>query len=740
MSHGDDDDENNIPPPPPHARAGLSLRTHVRKMQNFDSALDALGAYDSLSRGSYATRERPLAPRMLESSARLRLADAVQSDEDAKTAMMNVLLLVVLFDAMGIFLMTPVTPRIYNEAPAGTSQFARDSGVGAFAGEARSFPLGGLSAAFQYGQICNQLAVAVANFLSGYLSKVIGRKNALLVYTFGGGVASVLASAAGWQGWSMYTYWGMRALMGLFGGSQPVANMYIAEMYADADPATKQKKLMAPMQMTILAVLLGPLVGMAVVASDLVFLPLTIGGALEFVACFLVMRKVPHTMPALKQANFVHPKKKDDDDIEGGMKKESFAKDSSMSKAFLVWVAVFWAARLADRAALGQFQYLQTVGVKRWGNVAIELLPVVIVILSILGVIIMPYVMKLNARVGSAYTGVIGQGIAGTMFFALAEMNNFYAFSGVVFVLQCFTMMATVLVTPTIIALVPAASRDMWLGYQTGITQVMTALAPLMVNPVLDRELSGEVAGGTFLRLNGIICLASAALYLALTMKLGIPRKVTPEMKEAEEAMKDYEETGETRNLTADQFTSVIRKKMEAGEAIPLAKWTTYEEDVAYYGRGLEKMKKAAHQDFADGRKRLPLRIQTFREAQEDPEKMKKYVAALQTLQDQGFTRWTDEHKRKIGQWFGDYLESNGYMNPSVNQRLFKTVVMNAFPQLGDGKACDTWDGYIANPIPVWLKIDAWMAGHMKLKRMTDKDFEAYKRLCLSTLLLPGQS
>ena len=93
---------------------------------------------------------------------------------------------------------------------------------------------------------------------------------------------------------------------------------------------------------------------------------------------------------------------------------------------------------------------------------------------------------------------------------------------------------------------------------------------------------------------------------------------------------------------------------MEAGEAIPLAKWTTYEEDVAYYGRGLEKMKKTAHQDFADGRKRLPLRIQTFREAQEDPEKMKKYVAALQTLQDQGFTRWTDEHKRKIGQWFGD--------------------------------------------------------------------------------------
>ncbi|XRB11504.1 hypothetical protein RI054_02g13370 [Pseudoscourfieldia marina] len=118
MSHDDDDDEN-IPPPPPHARAGLSLRTHVRKMQNFDSALDALGAYDSLSRGSYATsRSKKSAPRMLESSARLRLADAVQSDEDAKTAMMNVLLLVVLCDAMGIFLMTPVTPRIYNEAPA----------------------------------------------------------------------------------------------------------------------------------------------------------------------------------------------------------------------------------------------------------------------------------------------------------------------------------------------------------------------------------------------------------------------------------------------------------------------------------------------------------------------------------------------------------------------------------------------------------------------------------------------
>ena len=53
----------------------------------------------------------------------------------------------------------------------------------------------------------------------------------------------------------MYTYWGMRALMGLLGGSMPIDTMYVAEMWADADPAVKQKKLMAPTMMLLLSAL-----------------------------------------------------------------------------------------------------------------------------------------------------------------------------------------------------------------------------------------------------------------------------------------------------------------------------------------------------------------------------------------------------------------------------------------------------------------------------------------------------
>ena len=152
------------------------------------------------------------------------------------------------------------------------------------------------------------------------------------------------------------------------------------------------------------------------------------------------------------------------------------------------------------------------------------------------------------------------------------------------------------------------------------------------------------------------------------------------EMKEAEAAMKKYEETGDPRDLTADQFTTVQKQKMMAGEEVPVMDWTTYDDDDAYYGRGLTKMKETAVKDFAAGRKRLPERLAMFREAQKDPEKMKEYVNGPRALNDQGFTRWTDQHKRDLGQWFSDYLEANGYMNPTTNQRLFKTVIMSACP------------------------------------------------------------
>ena len=74
--------------------------------------------------------------------------------------------------------------------------------VGVFAAEVADFPLGGFSAAFQYGQISNQLALAFSNFLAPFAVKAFGRKSVLLLYTFGGAVAYVLAALAGWLDWA----------------------------------------------------------------------------------------------------------------------------------------------------------------------------------------------------------------------------------------------------------------------------------------------------------------------------------------------------------------------------------------------------------------------------------------------------------------------------------------------------------------------------------------------------------
>jgi len=332
--------------------------------------------------------------------AKMRLADQVAASEGQKDALLRILMFVVLSDAIGTFIMTPVTPRIYTPPPDSAKAFDLDNGLGVFADEAADFPLGGFSAAFQYGQMANQLAIAISNFLSPFLCKAIGRRNVLLIFSFGGSAAYLLSALSGWLDWGMYTYWCMRALMGLFGGSQPIVTMYVAEMWADADPAVKQKKLMAPTSMVILAVLLGPLIGMAVVETGLLFLPLVIGGALSSLAGALVLARVPSAVPAPP----VPVRALEDegaDDVEQGVKGDAAkARESAVPGGYLLWVALFWIARIADRTANGQFQYLQTAGVLEWGNIAIKLLPVIIVALGVLGVGVIPMAMKLSMRWG----------------------------------------------------------------------------------------------------------------------------------------------------------------------------------------------------------------------------------------------------------------------------------------------------------------------------------------------------
>jgi hypothetical protein len=86
-----------------------------------------------------------------------------------------------------------------------------------------------------------------------------------------------------------------------------------------------------------------------------------------------------------------------DDDVERGVKGDASKNAAGGAggggaSSYIFWVGVFWSARLADRTATGQFQWLQTAGVQKWGNICIELIPVIIVCLALIGVFAIPLV------------------------------------------------------------------------------------------------------------------------------------------------------------------------------------------------------------------------------------------------------------------------------------------------------------------------------------------------------------
>jgi hypothetical protein len=88
----------------------------------------------------------------------------------------------------------------------------------------------------------------------------------------------------------------------------------------------------------------------------------------------------------------------------------------------------------------------------------------------------------------------------------------------------------------------------------------------------------------------------------------------------------------------------------------------------------------------------------------------------------------------------GGHYESEhaGFVNPRMMPRM--VMMMTAFPVLpgAEGTAAQRWDVYSQNPIPVWLKIDAWMAGFIKLEAFTKSDFQCYSRMRTSQFMIAG--
>mmetsp|Transcript_151 Transcript_151/g.454 ORF Transcript_151/g.454 Transcript_151/m.454 type:complete len:711 (-) Transcript_151:73-2205(-) len=683
-------------------------------------ALDAFGAYGADFK---ASREH-----LIEAAKRIKDEDDLRRSDERKAKVMNILLLVLFCDAMGAFLMVPVTPRIYNFAPEGASQREIDGGMGVFAQEASDFPLGGLAAAMQYGQITTMLATSVANSFSSQLASMVGRKGAFYTYTFGGALMYALSGLAGDLQMSMYTYWGARALMGLFAGSQPQVTAYITEMYKDAPPEVRQKKLMLPMASMVAACLVGPLVGMAVIASQRFFVPLYIGALLELCAGVLVVLQVPD-LPIAKQQDAAAAKKTDEEDSDGN-------EVPATKPGFFKWVMLFWAARFCDRTATGQFQYLQTKGVELYGDEAIVMLPVVIVILSIVGVVSIPMSMTKSREYGLAWTCIFGQGLAAVCFVLLAivastEFGGFWMYVLVVILLQTFSGVAAVLVNPTIDALVPPARKNAWIAYQAGYSQVTSALCPLIIIPFLSGELDGDIETGTYLMVNGVICAASVLLYLPLIKKFPWPKVETMLSAQEVEAMKYFEDTGDASLLSWEQLGSVLR--VNAKEGRPLTRVPFGQVGTETWADELARLQSAP------GNRDLQAQFDKTGEFLSDwrtkPDEREAKKVSLRALAD---TEWSDEIRDEFGRWVAGYLELHGYLRPDLATNLYKAMIVKAFPPMMENKS--GWAQVAEDPIPHFTKINRHAGTFLVLDYWHKSEQKAFSRFQLATLRITGTS
>mmetsp|Transcript_42092 Transcript_42092/g.61885 ORF Transcript_42092/g.61885 Transcript_42092/m.61885 type:complete len:638 (-) Transcript_42092:103-2016(-) len=623
-------------------------------------------------------------------------------------------------------LMIPVTPYLYLPAPPNATKFQVDNGRGVFAHEADNFPINGLTGSLQFGQIATIMGTGIAQGLSGIVSAGIGRKNALYIYTFGGAAAFVVAGLS--MDWNMYAYWAMRLVTGLFAGSAPIVKTYIVDLWADATPQVKMKKMMAPMGSMIVASLVGPIIGMAVVATNVLSLPLYIAGALEFFAGIMVFMYIPNIKSSAVQsdgnANAVVPAKDESSTPADDSKKGE-------DTVYLKWVALFWGARLFDRIGGGQFQWFQTQGVREFGQVALTMLPPVIVCMSFVAVLAVSGSMSLNKKLGLAGVGIVGQTIAAIMFVVLSYMTSVWAYSAVMLILQCFSFLASMLIDPSIIALVPPSKKALWIGYQGAFAQITQAFGPLILQKFLNMELDcsrgtkTNCAGvdGLYLKVNAIACAISAVCYMALLFRFPVPKKqADPPTEEEVAAMLKFEATGDVADLSMPQLLGIQKKRLDEGNPMLKVRFGTFSDDL----EKLPQIMSVAERDFKFFMDLTPQRIKMFQEGCK--EDFRKRCEILKMNSPDG--KWSKESREEWSAWMMDWLEYAGYLDGSYAPNLHKAIFMTAYPPIVAGGLSNelAWEKYISNPVPTWLKIDRWMGMYLTMNKMNQQEAQA---LCL---------
>jgi len=197
------------------------------------------------------------------------------------------------------------------------------------------------------------------------------------------------------------------------------------------------------------------------------------------------------------------------------------------------------------------------------------------------------------------------------------------------------------------------------------------------------------------------------------------------------QALKEFEETGSIRWLPAEEIHKINLKNLKEGKPRVTQPFGKFEDDVEH----LDQITALAKVDFPHSSKFLRGNIKKWRKGtDEDREELRKMNSSLGDLLD-----WPEEDAEAFSQWMIAWMQHAGYVNPKLNPRFWKSCIMQAFPKIGEGATHDEMiENFVANPVPLWTKVDTMMNSYMKTMKDNEQAIQALSKLKVTNVQICG--
>lgn len=215
----------------------------------------------------------------------------------------------------------------------------------------------------------------------------------------------------------------------------------------------------------------------------------------------------------------------------------------------------------------------------------------------------------------------------------------------------------------------PKALVGLWNGRNEALTNVASAIAPLMFSALYDEI--GNKRGVEMLAATSIVSVFSVLAYVPI---VGMLPKPIPEIKEDElkelsvyEAMSDQE---------YNQLPMAIQAQVEemmtkAGKPTRVFSWGRYKDEFTT----LSSLQDRAVSDFQFTQQFMIAMLT-------DQQLMKDNMAKYKKQNDLIPPVSRDEAKEQMGSWIADYMDDAGYENWETQSTFYKAMFMNSFPPI----------------------------------------------------------